>query len=71
MWRKLTVLSVYGPAPPGMSLAISHQADAGSPNVTFVVNKASTGLSAEGGGQAAHHNAAHVRSRRRHQPQPE
>ncbi len=69
MWRKLTVLSVYGDFQPGTRLAISNRADAGSPDVTFVVNKASTGISPEGCRRSACPTAAHTGCG--NQPQPE
>jgi hypothetical protein len=69
MRRRLTVLSVYGDQQPGTRLAISNRADAGSPDVTFVVNKASTGIRPEGCRRSARHTVAHTCGG--NQPQPE
>lgn len=69
MWRKLTVLSVYGDFRLGTRLAIRNRADAGSPNVTFVVNKASIGISPKACRRSARPSVAHTRCR--YQPQPE
>jgi hypothetical protein len=64
MWRQLTVLSVYGAVLLGTRLAIRNWADAGSPDVTFVVYKASTGIGAEACRCATRRTNAHGHCRR-------